>query len=101
MPHKTLIALVAAVALGCVPAATSASAGGHPGGGHPAGHPVSGHAAGGHARIGYGGRHVARYGGGYHSGPIYNSCGYYNCPGYGVPLVGGLIDGVLGGYGPF
>ena len=106
MLHKTLIALAAAVALGCVPAATSASAAGHPGGGHSAGHPVGGHAVGGratagHTRIGSGGRHVARYRGGYHSGPIYNSCGYYNCPGYGVPLVGSLIDGVLGGYGPF
>ena len=110
MLHKTLIALAAVVALGGVPAATSASAASHPGGGHPAGHigghavgghAVGGHAAGGHARIGSGGRHVARYGGGYHSGLIYNSCGYYNCPGYGVPLVGGLIDGVLGGYGPF
>ena len=101
MLHKTLIALAAAVALGCVPAATVASAAGHPGGGHSAGHAVGGHAAGGHARIGSGGHHVARYGGGYRSGPIYNSCGYYNCPGYGVPLVGGLIDGVLGGYGPF
>jgi hypothetical protein len=99
--HKTLIALAAAVALGCVPAATSASAAGHPGGGHPTGHAVGGHAAGGHARIGSGGRHVARYGSGYRSGPIYNTCGYYNCPGYGVPFVGGLIDGVLGGYGPF
>ena len=113
MLHKTLIALAAVVALGGVPAATSASAASHPGGGHPAGHAVGGHAVGGHAvgghastrgghaRIGSGGRHVARYGGGYHSGLIYNSCGYYNCPGYGVPLVGGLIDGVLGGYGPF
>ena len=100
MLHKTLIALAAAVALGCVPAATSAFATDDPGGGHPAGHAVGGHAAGGHARIGPGGRHVARYGG-YRSGRIYNSCGYYNCPGYGVPIVGGLIDGVLGGYGPF
>ncbi len=96
MLHKTLIAFAAAVALGCVPAATSASAASHPGGGHPAGHAV-----GGHARIGFGGRRVARYGGVYHSGPIYNSCGYYNCPGYGVPLFGGLIDGVLSGFGPF
>ena len=56
-----------------------------------------------------GGGHVARsgrrwriYGGGYVSGPIYDSCagygygygygpgyGYNGCPGYGVPLVGG------------
>jgi hypothetical protein len=113
--HKTLIALTAAVALSCVPMATSASAAGHPGGhggGHAAGgHAMGGHATGGHAAGGYArGNHVARYGGGYRgggyrTGPIYDSCyGYnpgYDCPGYGVPLVGGLIDGVLGGYGPF
>jgi hypothetical protein len=116
--HKTLIALAAAVALGCVPAATNALAAGHPGGhgggghgggGHAmGGHAMGGHAMGGHARGGYArGGHVARYGGGYRSGPIYDSCpgyayGYNNgCVGYGVPLVGGLINGVLGGYGPF
>jgi hypothetical protein len=62
-----------------------------------------------------GGGHVARYGGGYRTGPIYNGpaydrpiydrCAGYDpvyggCGGYGVPLVGGLIDGILGGYGP-
>jgi len=101
MLHKTLIALAAAVALGCVPVATNALAaghsGGHGGGGHAGGHAIGGHAMGGHAR----GGHVARYGGGYRSGPIYDRCGSYSCPGYGVPLVGGLIGGVLGGYGPF
>jgi hypothetical protein len=43
------------------------------------------------------------YGGG---GPIYDSCGGYygpgyGCPGYGIPLVGGLIGGVLGSYAPY
>ena len=27
--------------------------------------------------------------------------GYGGCPGYGVPLVGGVINGVFGGYGPY
>jgi hypothetical protein len=105
--HKTLIVLVAAVALGCVPVATNALAeghsGGHGGGGHAmGGHATGGHATGGHAMGGYArGGHGARYGGGYNSGPVYDSCGYgYNngCAGYGVPLVGGLINGVLRGY---
>ena len=47
--------------------------------------------------------HGARYGGGNYggSGPIYDTCdGYHGngCPGFGVPYVGGLINGVLGGY---
>ena len=44
---------------------------------------------------GYGG---GNYGG---SGPIYDTCDGYQgngCPGFGVPYVGGLINGVLGGY---
>jgi hypothetical protein len=97
--HKTLIAFAAAATLGCLPMATTALAahahavyGGHVaryGGGHGAG---------------YG--HVARYGGGYVNGPIYDSCadygyGYGGCRGYGVPLVGGLVNGVLNGYGPY
>jgi hypothetical protein len=125
--HKTLIALAAAVALGCVPVATTASAAGHAGGhasvGHAAGprgmsarggHAVgvarSGHAAG----FAHGGR-VARYGRGYgrgpiYNGPIYDSCEGYGygpgygsngCPGYGVPIVGRVINDVLGGYGPY
>lgn len=95
MLHKTLIACAAAVALGCLPMATTALAAAHP-------HAVGGHAMAGHARAGHAaGRY---YGGGYSNGPIYNSCagyGYGGCPGYGVPLVGGLINGVLGGYGPY
>jgi hypothetical protein len=108
--NKTIIALTAAVALGCVPLATNALAAGHPGG-HGGGHASGGHAMG-HARAGHG----ARYGGGYNRGgyyggdyygggaPIYDSCGGgyygpgYGCPGYGVPLVGGVINGILGGY---
>jgi hypothetical protein len=93
--HRTLVAFVAAVALGCVPVATSALAAPH-------GHGGGGHATAGHAR----GGHVAgRYGGGYRSGPIYDSCqgygyGYNNgCAGNG--LVGGVINGVLGGYGRY
>jgi hypothetical protein len=107
--HKTIIALTAAVALGCVPVATNALAAGHPGGGPSGGHVMSGHATSGHAmggqaRGGYArGAHGARYGGGYYVGgrPIYDTCDGYDgngCPGFGVPFVGGLINGVLGGY---
>ena len=47
-------------------------------------------------------------GGGYYEGgaPIYDSCGDgsygpgYGCPGYGVPFVGAVINGIFGGYGP-
>jgi hypothetical protein len=112
--HKTIIAVTAAVALGCVPVAPSALAADHPGGGHSGGHAVSGHAMSGHAMSGHamGGHakggyarsgHGARYGGGYYGGggPIYDSCDSYygnGCPGFGIPLVGGLINGALGGY---
>jgi hypothetical protein len=106
--HKTLIAFVAAVALGCVPMATTALAahGGGGGGGHGGGHASGGGHGGGHAgyaRGGYGhGYARGGGGGGYYAGggPLYNSCGYgYNaCPGYGIPFVGGLINGALGGY---
>ncbi len=107
MLRKTLIAFAAAVALGCVPFATNALADppGHPGG-HANGHAV-------HA----GGGRVAHYGSGYragpgYSGPIYDSCpgyaygpgyAYDGCAGYGVPLVGGVINGILGGgyYGQY
>ncbi len=120
MLHKTLIAFAAAAALGCLPMATTALAASH-GNGHAtaAGQARGGHVAqngGGHVGR-YGGGRGARYGygGGYSSGPIYDSCsgyGYGNgyaygpgyaggCPGYGVPLVGGLINGALGGYGPY
>jgi hypothetical protein len=116
--HRTLVAFAAVAALGCLPMATTAlAAHGHAGRG---GHVAAAHIGGGHvARYGgghvgrYGGGHVARYGGGYVNGPIYDSCsgygygygygygpgyGYGGCRGYGVPLVGGLINGVLGGY---
>jgi hypothetical protein len=93
--NKTIIAIATAVALGCVPVATNALAAGHIGGGHGGGHASSRHAMGGHAGGGYGG--------GYHggAGPIYDTCdGYHGngCPGFGVPYVGGLINGVPGGY---
>jgi hypothetical protein len=139
---KTLIALAAAVALGCVPVATNALAAGHQNNGHGgggqsfagrggAGHAMAGPARGGNGSAGYaragrgsagyagGGRVVVRsggggyYGGGYYggeqaydNGPIYDSCsgygyGYGGCPGYGVPIVGAVINGVLGGYGGY
>jgi hypothetical protein len=96
--NKTIIAVTAAVALGCMPVATNALAADHPGGAL-SGHALGGHAGGGYARGGHG----ARYGGGYHggAGPIYDTCdGYHGngCPGFGVPYVGGLINGVPGGY---
>ena len=75
------------------------------------GRTTAGVARGGH-RTGFarGGR-VARYGRGYgggpvYGGPIYDSCagygygpryGYNGCPGYGVPIVGRVIDNVFGG----
>jgi hypothetical protein len=103
--HKTLIALAAAVALGCVPVATNSLAADHPANHASARHAAGGHAVGGHAMVGYAhGGHVARYGSGYRTGPIYNSCAGYSygrCPGYGVPLVGGVINGILGGYDPY
>jgi len=116
--HKTLIALAAAAALGCVPVATNALAAGHPGA-HAVGHPMRGHAMAGFHRRGHragfarGGR-VARYGRGYGNGPIYDSCagygygygygpgyGYNGCPGNAAPFVGGVINGIFGGYGPY
>ena len=119
MFHKTIIAVTAAAALGCLPVSISALAADHPGDGRSgrqavsehavsghavSGHAVSGHATAGRARSGYArGGHGARYGGGNYggSGPIYDTCdGYHGngCPGFGVPYVGGLINGVLGGY---
>jgi hypothetical protein len=110
MLHKTLVTFAAVVALGCMPLATNAfAAPGHPGGRGSGSHATAGHAAGyshgphgaGYARGGRG----ARYGGGYYGGgPIYDSCAGYaygpgnGCPGYGVPFVGGVINGILGGY---
>jgi hypothetical protein len=125
---KTLIALAAAVALGCVPMATNALAAGHPGGhGGGGGHAFAGNGGGGHAMAGYarggrgsagyarGGRVVVRSGGGYYGGggggyygggPIYDSCsgygyGYGGCPDNGVPIIGAVINGVFGGYGGY
>jgi hypothetical protein len=130
---KTLIALAAAVALGCVPVATNALAAGHQNNGHGGGgqsfaghgggggHAMAGPARGGNGSAGYaragrgsagyagGGRVVVRSGGGgyygggpvYYDAPIYDSCagyGYGECPSYGVPIVGAVINSVLGGY---
>jgi hypothetical protein len=112
--RKTLIVFAAAVVFGSLPVATDALAahGGHAGGHAAAGHVSGGRASGGHVAH-YGGGHGYRYGGGYgrgyHGGPIYDSCagygddygyGYNNgCRSYGVvPLVGGIVNGVLGGY---
>ncbi len=131
MLHKTLVALAATIALGCVPVATKAFAAVHSAGHASVGHVSEGHAMGGRAMAGSarrghaagfarGGGRVARYGRGYGYGPIYggpiyhgpiyddcadNGCGprygYNGCPGYGVPIVGRVIDDVLGGYGPY
>ena len=92
MFNRTIITVAAAVALGCMPVATNALA-------TPAVVTAADNAGGGYARGGHG----ARYGSGYHggAGPIYDTCdGYHGngCPGFGVPYVGGLINGVPGGY---
>jgi hypothetical protein len=116
MLHKTFMAFVAAAALGCVPVATSALAAGHPAGHASVAHAAGGHSAGrraiaGPARSG----RVARSGRGYgygpaYNAPIYDSCanygydpgyGYNGCPGYGVPVVGRVINGILNGYAPY
>ncbi len=99
MLHKTLVAFAAAVALGCVPLATNALAAPSHGHGRTGGHAM--HACGGHVGARYG-----RVYNGYRAGPVYDSCGGYygpgyGCPGYGVPFVGGVINGILGGYGPY
>jgi len=138
--NKTIIALTAAIVLGCVPMATDALAAGQPkghaGGGHTVGghamggHAMGGHAMGGHAMGGHAmagdarGGHGARYGRHYEGGapiydsyggqgyyeggaPIYDSCSDgsygtgYGCRGYGVPFVGGVINGIFGGYAPY
>jgi hypothetical protein len=132
--HKTLIALAATVALGCVPVTTNAFAAVHSAAHASVGHASVGHASVGHASVGHamggramagtarrghaagvarGGGRVARYGRGYgrgpvYNGPIYDSCagygygaGYNGCRGNGVPIVGRVIDDVLGGYGPY
>jgi hypothetical protein len=138
--NKAIIALTAAIALGCVPMATDALAAsqpkGHAGGGHTAGgHAMGGHAMAGDARGGHGARYGRHYEGGapiydsyggqgyyeggapiydsyggqgYYEGgaPIYDSCSDgsygtgYGCRGYGVPFVGGVINGIFGGYAP-
>ena len=134
MLNKTIIALTAAIVLGCVPMATDALAAGQPKGSAGGGHAMGGHAMGGHATGGHAmggpamagfarGAHGARYGRHYEGGapiydsyggqgyyeggaPIYDSCSDgsygtgYGCRGYGVPFVGGVINGIFGGYAP-
>jgi hypothetical protein len=118
---KTLIALAAAVALGCVPMATNASAAGHQNNGHGgggqafaghggggqafagrggSGHMMAGPARGGYGSAGYarGGRVVVRSGGGgYYGGgvPIYDNGPIYDsCSGYGYGYGGCPGNGV-------
>jgi hypothetical protein len=102
--HKTLIALAAAAALGCLPMATTALAA--PSHSHGSGH-VAARSGGVHYARGGGRSYGGGYGGGYVNGPIYDSCsgygygygpgyGYGGCPGYSVPIVGGVINGILG-----
>ena len=117
MIHRTLVGLAAVVTLGCVSAATNALAADHQSGNHGnGGRAAAVHASGAHLMASYsGGGHVARYGGGYRAGPIYdgpvydrpiyNRCAGYDpvyggCAGYGVPLVGGVIDSLLCGSVP-
>lgn len=106
MFNRTIIAVAAAVAIGCVPLATTAFAKGHSGGGRAGGHAMVGHGGGGHGGGRYaGGRHFGRgYGGGYGYGGCpgyYGYNGYYN--GYagcnpGAAIVGGVVNGIFGGY---
>jgi hypothetical protein len=119
---KTLIAFAAAVALGCVPMATAASAAGHQNSGHGGGgHAMAGHAGGGQSFAGRGGGgramagpgrgsagyagggRVVRSGGGYYGGgggyygggPIYDSCSGYGYGYNGCPGDGVPIIGAV------
>jgi hypothetical protein len=107
MKFGRLICLAAVIALGSVPAASSALAaghgGGHGGGGHGGGgHAMAGRGGGGHGHFGGGHRYVGGrrfrggyggYGGGYGCNDYYgyNGCGYNP----GAAIVGGLIGGAL------
>ena len=124
MLYRTLIAVTTVVALGCVPVTTSAFAAGRDGhgGGHAAGRAAGGHAMAGRSmggRAHYSGarRYVGgRRGGGYGYGAGYGyGGGYggdYGCNGYydnyngcgydpGAAIVGGLIGGVMTGFGAY
>jgi uncharacterized membrane protein len=85
--HNTLIALIAAVAIG-LPTTTALAAGHASAGGH------RGYAMANHNRGGHGARY---YGGGYRNGPIYDSCaGYgYRTDGCGV---GGAVGNIIGNF---
>ena len=94
---------------------------GHAMGGHAMdGHAMDGHATASYAHRGDGARYGRSYEGGapiydsyggqgYYEGgaPIYDSCSDgsygtgYGCRGYGVPFVGGVINGIFGGYAPY
>jgi hypothetical protein len=104
LSDKTIIGVTIAVALGCMSVAANAFAADHRSGELGGRHVLSRHALGGVAGGSHAlGGHGARYGGGSSGGPapIYDTCdGYHGngCPGFGVPYVGGLINGVPGGY---
>jgi hypothetical protein len=114
MLRRTLVALAATVALGCLPIATNAFAAGHSHGGGHAGGRVAGSGGGRmHYARGGGHRHFASYGGGGYGVGSYGYPGYgYGYPaygyGYGYPgydygygpagVVGGVIGGLLGGF---
>jgi hypothetical protein len=83
--HNTLIALIAAVALG-LPATTALAAGHAPAGGH------RGYAMTNHSRGGHGARY---YGSGYRGGPIYDNCAGYGYRGCGV---GGAVGNIIGDF---
>ena len=104
MFNKTIITVTTAVALGCMPIATNTLAADHPGGGHSGGHALSRHAMGGHAGGGYArGGQGARYGGGHSVGAVaiyeyLRWLPWQRLPRFRCPYVGGLINGVPGGY---
>jgi hypothetical protein len=98
---KTIIAVTIAVALGCMSVAANAFAADHRSGEPGGRHVLSRHAWGGPASRHALGAHGVRYGSSRGAAPIYDTCdGYHGngCPGFGVPYVGGLINGVPRGY---
>lgn len=110
MLRRTLMALAAAVALGCLPITTNAFAAGYIAG-HDTGDDVTGSYGGYASNPGYGygspGTGYAGYGTGY-SSAAYGSPGYAYGYGNGYPghrygygsagVVGGVTGGLLGGY---
>lgn len=110
MLRRTLMALAATVALGCLPITTNAFAAGYIAG-HDTGDDVTGSYGGYASNPGYGygspGTGYAGYGSGY-SSAAYGSPGYAYGYGNGYPghrygygsagVVGGVTGGLLGGY---